>query len=203
VDRGFAAKPDVVSCILMPRRRLTRRGFTLAELMAVVVIIAVLASVGVTYFRRHALASKVTEAQAMVQSIRAAEERYRAENRQYLNVTVTLPTQADPSNYYPHAPDGNKRQFFRPQGDPDEINRLWWLLNPTTSGLVQFGYAVIAGAAGTSMPKTDLAGSSVTGPLSDNWYLIQALADNDGDHVYCVVVGTSLSGEVAVEGEGE
>ena len=67
----------------MRLRRPDQAGFTLAELMAVVIIVGVLSVVGVTYFRRHALASKVTEAQAMVQSIRAAEERYRAENRQF------------------------------------------------------------------------------------------------------------------------
>ena len=187
----------------MQRRRTNQAGFTLAELMAVVVIVGVLATVGVTYFRRHALASKVTEAQAMVQSIRAAEERYRAENRQYLNVTGTLPPPAAPADYYPHAPDGLKRQFFRAANDPDPINRRWWLLSPTTSGLVQFGYAVIAGAAGTNMPAANVQGAVPTQALSDNWYLVQAVADNDGDKIFCVVAGTSVNGEVYVENEGE
>ncbi len=96
----------------MHQRRTAQAGFTLAELMAVIVIVGVLSAVGVTYFRRHALASKVTEAQAMVQSIRAAEERYRAENRQYLSVNDTLPAPGDAA-YYPSAPDGTgtKRPF--------------------------------------------------------------------------------------------
>ncbi len=171
--------------------------------MAVVVIVGVLATVGITYFRKNALASKVTEAQAMVQSIRAAEERYKAENRQYLSVNgTTLPSSKNPSGYYPAAPDGHARQFFRASTDTDSINKFWWLLNPTTSGYVQFGYAVVAGPPGSSMPAPDISGATA-GTINDHWYLIQAAADNDQDGVYCVVVGTSLNGEVAVDNEGE
>jgi prepilin-type N-terminal cleavage/methylation domain-containing protein len=180
----------------MQRRRLAQAGFTLAELMAVVVIVGVLAAVGVTYFRRHALASKVTEAQAMVQSIRAAEERYKAENRQYLDVSKTL------DNYYPTAPNGQSRQFFLPSTDTGPTNQKWWLLNPTTSGYVQFGYAVVAGPPGSTMPQSAMTGATAR-TVNDHWYEIQAVANNDGDSVYCVVVGTSLNGEVAVENEGE
>jgi len=38
---------------------------------------------------------------------------------------------------------------------------------------------------------------------TDSWYVIQAAADNDGDGQQCVVVGTSLDGEVTVANEGE
>jgi len=170
--------------------------------MAVVIIIGVLAAVGVTYFRKQALASKVTEAQAMVQSIRASEERYRADNRLYLNVSGTLPNHSDPSNYYPKPPDGQRRSFFRPAADPDTVNHLWWLLRPTTSGPVQFGYAAVAGPSGAQMPAIDLSSFTMPTP-TDSWYVIQAAADNDQDGVHCVVAGTSLSGEVVVINDGE
>jgi len=134
----------------------------------------------------------------MVQSIRAAEERYRAENRQYLNVSGTL------TNYYPHAPDGLRRPFFKPSADTDPTNRLWWMLNPTSSGLVQFGYAVVAGPSGVAMTQPTGLDMTTNWPMpTDSWYVIQAAADNDGDHVYCVVIGTSINGEVYVENEGE
>ncbi len=190
----------------MQSRRFAQAGFTLAELMAVVIIVGVLSTVGIGYFRKHALASKVTEAQAMVQSIRAAEERYRAENRQYLNVSGTsgaVPASADLANYYPHAPDGNRRSFFHAATDTDALNRMWWALSPTTSGPVQFGYAVVAGPSGASLPAPNVATTPSWPTPTDSWYLIQAAADNDQNGVLCVVVGTSLNGEIYVENEGE
>jgi type IV pilus assembly protein PilA len=168
-------------------------------------IMAVLAITGITYFRQHALASKVTEAQAMVQSIRAAEERYRAENRAYLNVTITMPTTGADRRYYPAPPDGKgtRRSFFLPSTDVGQLNVLWRVLNPTTSGPVQFGYAVVAGAAGATLPTMQLTNQPTWPATTDSWYVIQAAANNDNDSVYCVVAGTSFNGEVYVENEGE
>jgi prepilin-type N-terminal cleavage/methylation domain-containing protein len=187
-------------------------GFTLTELMAVVVIVGILAVTGVTYFRKHALASKVTEAQAMMQSIRAAEERYRSENRQYLSTVPDgnpLPGCATPLGLYPASPDGSRRSFYLPQASTNNNNLLWWQLRPTTSGPVQFGYAVKAGPASTTIPiplPPDIAALPDAPPMpmpTDTWYVVEALSDNDKDGVCCVVAGTSLNGEIYVQNEGE
>jgi len=187
-------------------------GFSLTELMAVVVIIGILAVTGVSYFRRHAQASKVTEAQAMIQSIRAAEERYYAENRQYLSTIPganPLPACASPAGLYPASPDGARRPFYLPKDATDNNNALWWLLRPTTSGLVQFGYAVKAGPASsvTRIPlPPDIASqpNPPTMPMpTDSWYVVEAIANNDRDGVCRVVAGSSLNGEVYVQNEGE
>ena len=193
----------------MMRKALRRQaGFSLTELMATVVIVGILAVTAVTYFRKHALASKVTEAQAMVQSIRGAEERYRAENRQYLPITAasaTLPSCSSRGGLYPASPDGARRPFFLSQTASD-TSALWWQLRPTTSGMVQFGYAVQAGPPSTTsrvpLPP-DIANPPIMPFPTDSWYVVEAIADNDNNGVCCVVAGTSLTGEVYVQNEGE
>jgi prepilin-type N-terminal cleavage/methylation domain-containing protein len=186
----------------------SRAGFTLTELLAVVVIIGILAVTGITYFRKHALASKVTEAQAMVQSIRAAEEGYRAENRQYLSTigSAALPGCSSPAGLYPAAPDGKRRSFYLQQSSTNNNNALWWRLRPSTSSPVTFGYAVSAGPPSTTtrMPvPPDLANPPQMPFPNDSWFVVEALADNDTDGVCCLVAGTSLNGEVYVQNEGE
>lgn len=202
----------MVVLVLMRSALRRQAGFTLTELMAVVVIMGILAVTGITYFRKHALASKVTEAQAMIQSIRAAEERYRAENRQYLSIipaNAPLPGCSMRNGLYPAPPDGARRSFYLAQAATDNYNLLWWQLRPTTSSPVQFGYAVKAGPASstTRIPlPPDIAAlpTAPTMPMpNDSWYVVEAIADNDMDGVCCIVAGTSLNGEVYVHNEGE
>ena len=197
----------MLALTLMRKGSRLQAGFTLTELMAVVIIVGVLAVTGVTYFRKHAFASKVTEAQAMVQSIRAAEERYRAENRQYLPTTSSSawPTCQSKTGLYPAKPDGMSRPFYLPKDSTENNNAVWWELKPTTSGYVQFGYVVRAGAPSPSTPVSlppDIRNAPSFQP-SDSWYAIEAIADNGNDNVCCIVAGTSTNGELYVQDEGE
>ncbi|HET9959369.1 MAG TPA: type II secretion system protein, partial [Polyangiaceae bacterium] len=84
------------------KRRLAR-GFTLTELMVVVTLVGVLATIGVASFRKQVMASKSSEALSVVQALRGAEEAYRSENQLYLNVStngVWYPLDAQGSNYH-------------------------------------------------------------------------------------------------------
>jgi len=188
-----------------PPRDAGERAFTLVELMVVVVIVGVLAMIGVASFRSRIFGSKTSQALAMIQSIRAAQERWRADNLTYLNVTRT-------ATWYPASPAGRTKRSFYNSGVcgvpmPDTDDCRWKLLNPTAVGGTEFGFMVTAGPPGTAMTEPDPL-ARPTGWTSwpangDNWFVIQAIADADGDGVYAKFVASSIRGDVYRENEGE
>jgi prepilin-type N-terminal cleavage/methylation domain-containing protein len=181
------------------------RGFTLVELMVVVTIVGILGMIGVSSFRAHVMGSKPAQAIAMIQSIRAAEERWKGENLTYLNVTRT-------GNWYPALPTAHTRRAFYNSGVcgvplPDTDDCRWKLLNPTPIGPLEFGFMVTAGLPSQAMTEPDnkaLPGNWSAWPASpDHWYVIQAIADMDGDGVYSKFVASSIRGDVYHENDGE
>jgi prepilin-type N-terminal cleavage/methylation domain-containing protein len=182
--------------------RAGERGFTLVELLTVVVITGVLATLAFASLRAHVSAAWGAEALNMVQSIRAAEERWRSEHMMYLDVSTD-------ERWYPRdprtAPTSRQAFYYAPEDDSHVNHDEWLMLRPTAPGAVRFGYLVNAGPAETNMTDAADPGPAAVWPTppKDNWYVIQAIGDPDGDGVVSYYRASSLDGEVFSVNHGE
>lgn len=190
------------------RRSVGRSGFTLVELLIVVAMIGVLAALALVGYKKYMRAASSSEATAMIQGIRGAEEAYKAEMLVYLNISANFTSSA---SYYPMDPATScvngqtsvKTNWVWPAG-PNYP--LWRTLNVTSDSPVAFSYAVIAGNVGQAYPA--FHGSLTRPPVgippaTEPWYFIQALADRDCDKIFAVFLASSFTGEVYYENETE
>ena len=197
--------PERRVLVILPNmvgRRASSRGFSLTELMVVVVIAGTLATVGVASLRKHMSSSRAVEALTMIQSIRAAQERHRSTRGVYLDVSQS-------GTWYPWDPaqSGNRNRrttFLQGVGGTHPDNARWLTLNPTAPGPVRFGYQTSAGLPGQTMtaPAETVPGLSWPTP-NEPWYVIQAVADADADGEVAFYLAYSINGEVYREHEGE
>lgn len=189
VDRNMGAR------VLNAGVRRKQAGFTLAELMAVVTIVGVLAVVGIASVRKHIFSSRSVETASVVQGIRAAQERWFAETRSYFDVSTSMTT------YYPMATPGKDKHAWDQPTATNYPN--WRLLNPVVSGPVQFGYATRAGAPGVPPPALNIANGPTWGTPVEPWYVIQARGDTNGDGVFSMFAASSFSPEFYTQNDGE
>lgn len=184
--------------------RRVARGFTLIEMMVVVVIVSVLAMLAVVGYRRLILSSEVSEATNMVQNIRVAQESYHSETQQYAPISAALGT-AQPSLWYPQGtPVGATLTAWG--GQCTGCNLDWSVLPLHVDGPVRFGYATTAGNAG-SQPAWSFTvnGATMTLPTTSatDWYVVAATCDLDNNGPpNTSVYTTSWTNQVFVDKEG-
>jgi type IV pilus assembly protein PilA len=205
----------------------TQRGFTLVELMIVVVIVGVLAVLGVVGFQKLIGTSRTTEATQMIKSIGVAQEAFHAETGTYADISSTLCNGASSScaSFYPHASEGTQTvgSFKASWGAPcttgcntNPVQMDWLMLNVHAEGNVMYGYSTIAGVAGATtsqygaqgFPSSLGAGSGAissitwsTSPPAD-WYIVTAVGNAEDNVNPCVVMGTSFQSDLVVVNEG-
>lgn len=177
------------------RARVRSRGFTLTELMVVVMLVGVLAVIGIASFRKEVSASRSVEVAAVVQALRAAQESYRAEHHVYLNASES-------GTWYPVATFDGKAYPWRAGYSKHDDGASFRALNVQVSQPVVYRYRVNAGVAGDTLPDLEIEDPN-WGTPTEPWYVIQAKADADGDEVYSRAVASSFTGELYLDNEGE
>lgn len=181
--------------------RRAERGFTLAEMLAVVAMVGILATLAVVGVRKYVFAAKSSEAMSMVSSIAAHQESYRDETGFYLDVTSGDYTPLYPVDPTDESTPGTSKYSWTSSSHADFSQ--WRLLGADPGGPVSFGYACSAGAAGSDVPSPTTQDLNLPSPASEPWYVVKAVADHDADGVAAVIVASSFTREVYVENEDE
>jgi prepilin-type N-terminal cleavage/methylation domain-containing protein len=150
-------------------------GFTLMELMIVVAIVGVLATLAIFMFTRHVAKARASEVPALFAELKIREQQFHLENEQYLS------TGANDDDYFPAAtPAGSSaRSYTIPSGSTWETLKV----KPDKTQLYCV-YVAIAGAGGDDTnvgPKADGAPFNLTDVPATNWFYLMAECDFDGD----------------------
>ena len=116
---------------MMPSRP---KGFTLLELMIVVVIIAILTTLAVYNYGRYGYRSRRSDAQDFLHQIASAEERYYSNHNVYTTTLadIGITSNVSPRNYYTvtaaNGPTGDTSSYLltaTPQTGQPQAGDIW------------------------------------------------------------------------------
>ena len=167
----------------MARATTKDRGFSLIELMIVVVILGVLAAIAIPVFNRYIKRGKVSEAHTMLQEIRMKEEMYKQAYGRYMGIAA----------WFPEGPPSAAKM---PWEGPAAVEKEWSMLGVTAaSKYVYFQYRV--GAGGPTVADVDPGDVGATGiDTTKHWWYAQAQGDLDQDDEFSFFELTSQRQEV-------
>jgi type IV pilus assembly protein PilA len=149
-----------------------KAGFTLIELMIVVAILGLLATVAIVAYRAYVVRARNAEATSVLADVRLKQEAYRAAFHRYASIPVWVPD----SN-----PGASSRVFASPTETyalTDDVGK-WLQLGAVPSGQVYFSYYIIAGAPGST--DKGIFGSITLDNNVDFWFAARALQDLNDD----------------------
>jgi type IV pilus assembly protein PilA len=197
----------------MGERGRRRQGFTLMELMIVVAIVGVLATLAVFMFTKHVAKAKASEVPAMFAELKLREQQFHLEYEEYLQ------TGASDTAFFPSAtPPGSSPQSYdvgassappAPQ-DARYPGAAWVSLkvNPDKTSL----YCVYVVRAGAGGDDTNVGGTASGAPFElgstipvppVNWFYLLASCDFDGDGTTSTYFALSDSEGTMVSNPGE
>jgi prepilin-type N-terminal cleavage/methylation domain-containing protein len=202
------------------RRRAKIRGtagWTLPELMAALVIIAILSVIAVPTYRSLVRSSHNAEAARVLQAIRTAQERWKGGqgDGSYANLSGAISTVGSTANAYPTNAPSNALVSWAKTSLPWCTwcgGTVDWSEVDVKIGdpVVRFGYSSVAGAPGASPPAiamrvTSSTPQTITWPAAPGfqtsaWFVMTAVGDPTGDGTPCMVMGSSFNTELTFEG---
>jgi prepilin-type N-terminal cleavage/methylation domain-containing protein len=188
----------MVTHLTHSRQRTARahaRGFTLVELMAVVLIVAILGALATYSVRKYILAAKTSEAVGMLTTIMSAQEQYKAETLSYLDVSG-VGNLDDYSTFYPQSTP-LKRSKMAWGGGTGDVAENWRRLGVKTTSPVLYIYGCAAGDASVPLASPGITiGNFPTGETGKPWFLAKAVADLDGNGEVGTWVASSISSQI-------
>jgi len=169
----------------------TSAGFTLVELMVVVIIMGVLATLAAYGVRKYLLEGKKAEAVAMLTQIRAAEEAYRDETFEYAGLE-------DFDAWHPTSDPGGKKYGWD-SATTNVRSQVFDRLGVLPNGPVEYAYAVVAGPAGTDPPGLPITLPEALQESTGPFYIAMAKADLDNDGIYTYAICQSTTAAIHLE----
>lgn len=175
-------------------RRSIESGFTLTELMVVIVLLSILAALAYPALRKELEHAHGREGIGQMRAIAAAQERFRSEHLTYLNVS---PTNA----LYPNKTPNETRFHFR-QPSHEDYTR-WEVFAPDIKVPTPYSFISRAGLSGAALPTNPMGLASPTDLPAGPWYYVYGVGDIDGDGIQQRMFFSSFEPELTISNQGE